>query len=55
MFDVLKTVLYGAIGVRRKVDHEAARIRPAHVIVAAIVFVVLFIVVLRTIVHIVTS
>ena len=55
MFDVLKTVLYGAIGVRRKADHEASHIRPVHVIVAAILFVVLFIFVLRTIVRIVTS
>ena len=55
MFDALKTVLFGAIGVRRKADHEAARIRPVHVIVAAILFVAAFILVLRTIVHVVTS
>jgi hypothetical protein len=55
MLDVLKTVLYGAIGVRRKADHEAARVRPVQVIAAAIVLVVLFIFVLRTIVHFVTS
>jgi Protein of unknown function (DUF2970) len=55
MFEVLKTVLFGAIGVRRKADHEAGRVRPVHLIVAAILFVALFILVLRTIVHFVTS
>jgi hypothetical protein len=51
----IKTVLYGAIGIRRKADHERARIHPAQIIVAAIVFVVLFIFAIRTIVHLVTS
>jgi hypothetical protein len=55
MLEVLKTVLFGAIGVRRRADHEAARIGPVHLIVAAILFVALFILVLRTIVHLVTS
>ena len=53
--ELIKTVLFGAIGIRRKADHERAQIRPAHIIVAAIVFVVLFIFALRTIVHMVTS
>ncbi len=53
--DTLKTVAFGFIGVRRKSDHEAARIRPVHVVVAAILFVVIFIFTLRTIVGIVTS
>jgi hypothetical protein len=53
--EVVKTVLYGFIGVRRKADHERARIQPAQLIVAAVVFVVLFIVAIRTIVHLVTS
>jgi hypothetical protein len=53
--DAIKTVLYGAIGIRRKADHERARIHPAQIIVAAIVFVVLFIFAIRTIVHLVTS
>ena len=53
--EAIKTVLYGAIGIRRKADHERAQIRPAHIIVAAIVFVVLFILTIRTIVHLVTS
>jgi hypothetical protein len=55
MMELLKTILFGAIGVRRKADHEAARIRPVHLIVAAILFVAAFIFVLRTIVHLVTS
>lgn len=54
-FDTVKTVLAGFIGVRRRSDHEAARIRPAHIIVIAVVFVVLFILTLRTIVGIVTG
>ena len=54
-FDTVKTVLYGFIGIRRRADHEAARLRPVHVIVIAIVFVVLFILTLRTIVGIVTG
>jgi hypothetical protein len=53
--DTVKTVLFGFIGVRRKADHEAARIRPAHVIVIAVIAVVLFVLALRTIVGIVTS
>ena len=53
--DAVKTVLYGAIGIRRKADHERSAVRPAHVIAAAIVFVVLFIVAIRTVVHFVTS
>jgi hypothetical protein len=54
-FDTVKTVLYGFIGIRRRADHEAARLRPVHVIVIAVVFVVLFIFTLRTIVGIVTG
>ena len=53
--DSVKTVLAGFIGVRRKADHEAARLRPAHVIAIAIIFVVLFVLTLRTIVGLVTS
>ena len=51
----IKTVLYGFVGVRRKSDHERARIHPAQIIVAAILFVVLFIFAIRTVVHFVTS
>jgi Protein of unknown function (DUF2970) len=53
--DAIKTVLYGAIGIRRKADHERARVRPVQIVVAAIVFLVLFILAIRTVVHFVTS
>lgn len=55
MIDTLKTVLWGAIGIRRKSSHERAKVNPVHVIVMAVVFVVLFIFALRTIVRIVVS
>ena len=53
--EAIKTVLYGAIGIRRKADHERAQLQPVQLIIAAIVFVVLFIVTIRMIVHLVTS
>ena len=53
--DTVKTVLAGAIGVRRKADHERAPLNPVHLIVAALLFVVLFIFTLITIVKIVLS
>ena len=53
--ELIKTVLYGFIGVRRKSDHERSRIHLAQIIVAAILFVVLFIFAIRTVVHLVTS
>ena len=53
--DTVKTVLFGFIGVRRKSDHEAARIRPVHIIVLGVVFAVIFVLTLRTIVGIITS
>ena len=53
--DTLKTVAFGFIGVRRKADHEAARMKPAHLVILAVVFVVLFVLTLRTIVGIITS
>ena len=53
--DTLKTVLFGFIGVRRKADHEAARMKPLHLAVLAIAFVVLFVLTLRTIVGFITS
>ena len=55
LLDVVKTVLFGFLGIRRKADHERARIHPAQIIIAAIIFVVLFIFTIRTIVHLVTS
>lgn len=51
--DTVKTVLWAAIGIRRRSSHERAKINPVHVIVMGIVFVVLFIFTLRTIIRIV--
>ncbi|MGE5640157.1 MAG: DUF2970 domain-containing protein [Clostridia bacterium] len=53
--DTVKTVLYGFIGIRRKSEHEAARIKPAHIVALGIFFVVLFVLTLRTIVGLITS
>ena len=52
--DTVKTILWGAIGIRRRSAHEQAKINPVHVIIAAILFVALFIFTLRTIVYFVT-
>ena len=53
--DTVKTVLWGMIGIRRKADHERASIKPVHVIVMAVIFVVLFILTIRFIVSVVVS
>lgn len=53
--DTLKTVLSGFIGVRRKADHERAPLNAAHVIIAAVVLVLLFIFTLIAVVRIVVS
>jgi hypothetical protein len=53
--DTVKTVLAGAVGIRRRIDHERAPLNPLHLIAAAVVFVVLFIFTLLTIVKIVLS
>jgi len=53
--ETVKTVLWGALGVRRKADHERAPLRPVHLIVGAVIFVALFILTLVTVVRIVTS
>ena len=53
--DTVKTVLSGFIGVRKRAAHESARINPVHLIIAAVLFVVLFIFTIRTIVSIVVS
>jgi Protein of unknown function (DUF2970) len=53
--DTVKTVLAGAIGIRRKDDHERAPLNPVHLVVAAVIFVVLFITTLLTVVKIVLS
>ena len=54
-FGTLKTVLAGAIGIRRRSDHESAPLNPVHLAVAAVLFVVLFIATLLAIVKIVLS
>jgi hypothetical protein len=53
--DTVKTVLAGAVGVRRKADHERVPLNPWHIVIAAVLFVVLFVFTLRTIVKIVLS
>ena len=53
--DTVKTVLAGAIGIRRKSDHERAPLNPVHLVIAAVIFAVLFIFTLLTIVKIVLS
>ena len=53
--EVIKMVLAGAVGIRRKSSHEHAKVHPAQVVVAAVVFVLLFILAIRTVVHFVTS
>ena len=53
--ETVKAVLFGFIGVRRRADHERARLNPVHVIIIAVSGVVLFVVTIRTIVRIVVS
>ena len=53
--DTVKTVAAGAVGIRRKQDHERAPVNPVHLVIAAVIFVVLFIGTLLTIVKIVLS
>jgi hypothetical protein len=53
--ETVKTVLWGALGIRRKADHERAPLKPVHLVVAAVAFVALFILTLLTIVRLVTS
>ena len=55
MIDTVKTVLWGALGIRRKGDHEKTPLNPAHLAIAAVGFAVLFVLTLVTIVRIVTS
>ena len=38
MMDTVKTVLWAMIGIRSKSAHEQAKIRPAHVVILAIMF-----------------
>ena len=55
MIDTVKTVLWGAIGIRRRSSHEQAKINPLHVAIVGVVLAVLFVLTLVTIVRIVTS
>ncbi len=53
--ETVKTVLWGMVGIRRRADHERANVKPLHVVVLGIVFVILFVLTLRFIVGLVTS
>jgi len=53
--DTLKTVLFGFIGIRKREAHDKVQINPLHLVIAALLFVVLFIFTIRTIVRIVVS
>jgi hypothetical protein len=53
--DTVKTVLAGAIGIRRKSEHERAPLNPVHLAVAAVIFVILFIFTLLAIVKLVLA
>jgi hypothetical protein len=53
--DTVKTVLSGFIGIRKRDAHEKAQLNPVHLIIAAVLFVLVFIFTIRTIVRIVVS
>ena len=53
--DTVKTVLWGAIGIRNKAAHEKTPLNPIHLAIVAVAFVVLFILTLVTVVRIVTG
>ncbi len=53
--DVVKTVASAFVGIRRRADHERARITPLQIVVTAVVLVALFILTLVTIVRVVTG
>jgi hypothetical protein len=53
--DTVKTVLSGAIGVRKRAEHEKLQLNPLHIIITAILLVVVFIVTIRTIVRLVVG
>ncbi|HZM34319.1 MAG TPA: DUF2970 domain-containing protein [Burkholderiales bacterium] len=53
--ETVKTVLWGALGIRRRQDHERAPLKPLHLAIAAVLFVVLFVLTLLAVVRIVTS
>jgi hypothetical protein len=53
--DTLKAVLSGFLGVRKRADHERAPLNPIHVVVAAVLCVLAFVLALRAIVGLVVS
>jgi len=55
--EAIKTVAFGALGVRRRADHErdTSRSKPIHIIVAGIIAAALFILTLITVVRIVVA
>jgi hypothetical protein len=53
--DTVKTVLWGMIGIRRRADHERAKVRPVYVVVLGFIFLILFILTLRFVVSLVVS
>jgi hypothetical protein len=53
--DTVKTVLAGAVGIRRRSAHDEAKLNPVHLVIIAVVFVVLFVLALRTIVGMIVS
>jgi len=56
LLEVLRTVLSGFFGVRRRSAHDqdTRHVSPVHIVIVAVVLVVIFIVTLVTIAHIVT-
>ena len=53
--EAVKTVLSGAIGIRRKTDAERAPAKPAQIVIVAVAFAVLFILTLVAIVRVVAG
>ena len=55
--DVLKTIAFGALGVRRRADHEreTTGIKPLHIVIAGVVAAAVFILTLITIVRVVVG
>lgn len=57
LLEVAKTVLFGALGIRRRSDHEreTQAVKPVYLIIAGLVFAALFVLTLITIVRLVVS
>jgi hypothetical protein len=53
--ETVKTVLWGMIGIRRRADHEQANVKPVHLVVLAVIFVILFVLTLRFVVSVVVN